>query len=117
MVLGSTQSLTEMSTRNLPGGKGRPARKADNLSPSTSRLSRENMGASTSLNPMVLHSLLQVHSFTFFSICLSVILHTCGTYMIFLVREDVHILFEILDAMVTFSRAYELRHGIYNFYT
>jgi hypothetical protein len=33
MSLGSTQSLTEMSTRNLPreGGKGRPARKADNL--------------------------------------------------------------------------------------
>jgi hypothetical protein len=31
MVLGSTQSLTEMSTRNLPGGKGRPVRKADNL--------------------------------------------------------------------------------------
>jgi hypothetical protein len=29
--LGSTQPLTEMSTRNLPGGKGRPARKADNL--------------------------------------------------------------------------------------
>jgi hypothetical protein len=31
MALGSTQSLKEMSTRNLPGGKGRPARKADNL--------------------------------------------------------------------------------------
>jgi hypothetical protein len=31
MALGSTQSLTEMSTRNLPGGKGRPAREADNL--------------------------------------------------------------------------------------
>jgi hypothetical protein len=31
MVLGSTQPLTEMSTRNLPGGKGRSARKADNL--------------------------------------------------------------------------------------
>jgi hypothetical protein len=31
IVLGSTQHLTEMSTRNLPGGKGRPARKADNL--------------------------------------------------------------------------------------
>jgi hypothetical protein len=28
---GSTQPLTEMSTRNLPGGKGRPARKADSL--------------------------------------------------------------------------------------
>jgi hypothetical protein len=31
MYLGSTQPLTEMSTRNLPGGKERPARKADNL--------------------------------------------------------------------------------------
>jgi hypothetical protein len=31
MALGSTQPLTEMSTRNLPGGKGRPTRKADNL--------------------------------------------------------------------------------------
>jgi hypothetical protein len=28
----STQPLTEMSTGNLPGGKKRPARKADNLS-------------------------------------------------------------------------------------
>jgi hypothetical protein len=33
MTLGSTQPLTEMSTRNLPGGKGRPAREADNLTP------------------------------------------------------------------------------------
>jgi hypothetical protein len=31
MALGSTQPLTEISTRNLPGGEGRPARKADNL--------------------------------------------------------------------------------------
>jgi hypothetical protein len=31
MALGSTQPLTEMSTRNHPGGKGRPARGADNL--------------------------------------------------------------------------------------
>jgi hypothetical protein len=31
IVLGSTQTLIEMSTRNLPGGKGRRARKADNL--------------------------------------------------------------------------------------
>jgi hypothetical protein len=29
MALGSTQPLTEMSTRNIPGGKGRPACKAD----------------------------------------------------------------------------------------
>jgi hypothetical protein len=31
MVLGSTQSLTETSTRNLPGGKRLPTRKAHNL--------------------------------------------------------------------------------------
>jgi hypothetical protein len=31
MALGSTQPLTEMSTRNFPGGKGRAASKADNL--------------------------------------------------------------------------------------
>jgi hypothetical protein len=31
MVLASTQPLTEMSTRNLPGGKERLVRKADNL--------------------------------------------------------------------------------------
>jgi hypothetical protein len=31
MAVGSTQPLIEMSTGNLPGGKGRPARKADNL--------------------------------------------------------------------------------------
>jgi hypothetical protein len=31
MALGLTQPLTEMSTRNLSEGKGRPARGADNL--------------------------------------------------------------------------------------
>jgi hypothetical protein len=31
MALGSTQPLTEMSTRNIPKGKGRPARGAENL--------------------------------------------------------------------------------------
>jgi hypothetical protein len=31
MAMESTQPLTETSTRNLPGGKGRPVRKADNL--------------------------------------------------------------------------------------
>jgi hypothetical protein len=31
MALVSTQPLTEMSTRNLHGGKGRPAHKIDNL--------------------------------------------------------------------------------------
>jgi hypothetical protein len=31
MALGLTQPLTEMSTRNLPGGKKRPVCRADNL--------------------------------------------------------------------------------------
>jgi hypothetical protein len=31
MTLGSSQPLAEMGTKNLPGGKGRPVRKADNL--------------------------------------------------------------------------------------
>jgi hypothetical protein len=31
MALGSTEPLTEMNTRNLPGGKRWPVRKADNL--------------------------------------------------------------------------------------
>jgi hypothetical protein len=31
MALGSIQPLTEMSIRNVPGGKEWPARKADNL--------------------------------------------------------------------------------------
>jgi hypothetical protein len=31
MAVGSTQPLTYMSTRNIPGGEVRPARKADNL--------------------------------------------------------------------------------------
>jgi hypothetical protein len=31
MALGSTQPLTEISTRNLPEGKGRPVHKADKL--------------------------------------------------------------------------------------
>jgi hypothetical protein len=31
MALGLTQPLIETSTRNVPGGKARPVRKADNL--------------------------------------------------------------------------------------
>jgi hypothetical protein len=33
MAQGSTQPVTVMNIRNLPGGKGRPAHTADNLSP------------------------------------------------------------------------------------
>jgi hypothetical protein len=41
MALGSTQPLTEMSTRNLPGGKGWRARRADYLTANFSRLCRK----------------------------------------------------------------------------
>jgi hypothetical protein len=45
-----------MSTTNLPGGKGRPARKADNL---IAISKPKNMGGSTSHNPIGLHGLLE----------------------------------------------------------
>jgi hypothetical protein len=59
MALGSTQPLTEMSTRNIPGGKGRLARGADNLTAICEPICLESVGASTSHNPMGLHDLLQ----------------------------------------------------------
>jgi hypothetical protein len=41
MSLGSTDPLTEMSIRDLPGGKGRPTRKADNLTDVVRQLTRK----------------------------------------------------------------------------
>jgi hypothetical protein len=51
-----------MSTRNLPGGKKRPARRADNLAAICEP--NENVGASTSRNPKGLHGLYR-DNFTF----------------------------------------------------
>jgi hypothetical protein len=59
MNLGSTQPLTEMNTRNFPGGKGRPVHKADNLTAIWEPTVLENVGASTSHNPTALQGLLQ----------------------------------------------------------
>jgi hypothetical protein len=59
MALGLTQPLTEMSTRNLPGGKGRPARKDDNLIAIFEPIVLEDVGPSTSPNPTGLRYLLQ----------------------------------------------------------
>jgi hypothetical protein len=42
MALRSTQPLLERRTRKFPGVKGRSARKADNLPPSMSQLSRRS---------------------------------------------------------------------------
>jgi hypothetical protein len=46
MALASTQPLTEISIRNLPGFKGRPVREADNLTAICEPI-LENVGAST----------------------------------------------------------------------
>jgi len=50
MALGSTQPLTEMSTRNIFKGERRPVRKADNLTTFMCQLSW-NLGVSTSWKP------------------------------------------------------------------
>jgi hypothetical protein len=55
--------LTEMSTRNIPGGEGRPARKADNLITICEPIVYKNVGASTSHSPMGLHGPLQGYLF------------------------------------------------------
>jgi hypothetical protein len=57
MALGLTQPLTEMSTRKLPGGEGRPVDKTDTLTAICVPIYLENVGASTSHNPMGLHEL------------------------------------------------------------
>jgi hypothetical protein len=50
VALRSTQPLTEMSTRKLPAGKKRPARRADNLA-AIYEPNVRNVGASISRNP------------------------------------------------------------------
>jgi hypothetical protein len=50
MALGSTQPVTEMSTRNLPGGNEWPVHKADNLTAICELIVS---------HPMGLHGLLQ----------------------------------------------------------
>jgi hypothetical protein len=65
MALGSTQPLTEISTRNRPGGKRRPGHKADNPHRHLWADCLENMGASTSDNPRGLHVLLQGQLYLF----------------------------------------------------
>jgi hypothetical protein len=53
-----------MSTRNLPGGKGRPARKAD-LTTNCEPIFLANGGASTSHNPTGLRAMLQGELYLF----------------------------------------------------
>jgi hypothetical protein len=58
MGLGSTQPFTEMSTTNLSGDKEGSALKAD-ITAICEPIFLENVGTSTSHNPMSLHGLLQ----------------------------------------------------------
>jgi hypothetical protein len=60
MTLVSIQPLTEMSTRNIPGGVKDGGRvRLTTLPLSMSRLCRENVEASTSHNPMGLQGMIQ----------------------------------------------------------
>jgi hypothetical protein len=67
MLLGLTQPLTETSTRIIPGSKGQPAHKADNLTIICELTVLENVGASVSYNPMGLGwlYLLPLHIFCY----------------------------------------------------
>jgi hypothetical protein len=76
MALASTQPLTEMSTRNLPGTEGLPTRKADNFNAICEPIV-ENVGASTSHYPMGLHGLLTGITLPSFLPVLNNSLRTC----------------------------------------
>jgi hypothetical protein len=65
MALVSTQLLTEMSTRKFPGAKGRPARKADNLTAICEQIVYE-MWEPRRLNTLWASTARYRDSFTFF---------------------------------------------------
>jgi hypothetical protein len=61
MALGSTQPLTEINIRNLPGSNGRPAGQADNLTAICQPIVWKNVGASTSYNPVAAGFCIRIH--------------------------------------------------------
>jgi hypothetical protein len=73
MAQGSTQPLTEMSTRKIPGG----------VKASLSRLSKENVGASTSHTPMGLHGLITGIALLYFTFLLLLLLLYASIYTVF----------------------------------
>jgi hypothetical protein len=93
MALGSTQPLTEMSTRNHSGGAGRPARKADNLIATDCV---ENVVPSTSHNSLGPHGLLE--GWIYLLLCRSRsfcwTLHEC--VQAFSIQQEIQILFGML---------------------
>jgi hypothetical protein len=59
MGVNPVSNRNEYHESSWGGGKKRPARKADNLSAISEPVALENVGASTSHNPMGLHGLVQ----------------------------------------------------------
>jgi hypothetical protein len=59
VALRSIEPLTEISTGDIFGGMAAGAYGRQNSQPFMSRFSKENVGASTSHNPMALHCALQ----------------------------------------------------------
>jgi len=75
MALGSTQPLTEMSTRNICWGQRRPVRKADNLPPSCAVVTK-----SGSLNFLEPSGPLQACNGTALPLPLHVSVRYCNTH-------------------------------------
>jgi hypothetical protein len=65
MTLRSTLPLTEMSTRNHPGSKGRPTRGADNLTAICEPIVQK-MWEPRRLNPVGFHGLLHWQLYLFY---------------------------------------------------
>jgi hypothetical protein len=91
MALGSTQPLSGISTRNLPGGKKR----LTNLQPSMSLMS-ENVGASNTRNRKGLQGLYRT-SFTFFILLLLLLLYFPLPYAFEILTKFWLILYYVLN--------------------
>jgi hypothetical protein len=94
MALRSTQPLTEMSTRNLPGGKKRRRVGLIALPPSMNRMS-ENVGASTSRNPKGLHGLYR-DSF-FYEMLVRFRINCPSNWIIRFITDEISFLIELCE--------------------
>jgi hypothetical protein len=74
MALGSTQPLTEMSTRNLPGGKTHPARRIDNLTAICEPIVKIKCGCLDVSQPYGSSWLVAGIAFTFLSMAVQLVL-------------------------------------------